>query len=76
MKLSITFTVISIPTKTQAAFTIMASWTRINTAGILVAFMLMCITQIDRKTGGVRCIHLEAQFTITGVSSFQVYAPI
>jgi hypothetical protein len=74
-KICITFTVISIPTKTQAAFAAMASGTRINTAGVLVAFMLMCITQIDRKTGGVRGIHLEAQFTITGVSSLQVYAP-
>ena len=53
----------------------MAPWTRINTAGILVAFMLKCSANIDRKTGGVRCIHLEARLTITGVSSCKVYAP-
>lgn len=53
----------------------MASWTRVNTAGILVAFMLMCVAHIDRKTGGVRGIHLEARLTITGVSSCKVYAP-
>ena len=71
----ITCAVISISNETKVAFAVVTSGTRINTAGIFVAFMLMCITQIDRKTGGVRSIHLEAQFTITGVRSFQIDAP-